>query len=454
MTRDAVEHLQPEQLEPSHFLEDARVVEEVRALRAACQGKHFSDIVDVQGHQYVDLVMEGGGTLGIALLGYVHALESVGIRFLNIGGTSAGSITALLLAALRQDKSEPKSARMVELLSKLNLRSLMDGDRRAQRFIDAVQRRHAAPQGSSRLVRFQARLASLYLGLLRVLHGLRASPGLLRNLGLNPGRKFLEWIENILREEDANTLAKLEARVKQPPDGGLYLREAPERAPEPFSPKGDIRLALIAAEVSTGTKVDFPRTAPLFWKAPASISPAQFVRASMSVPFFFFPLYVEDLPQEQDRWEELVGYDGELGPACTLVDGGIMSNFPISEFHKQGVPRTPTFGVKLGAEQRRLRPIGAEQRALRARPLGQLTGAIFNAARHTLDYDFIYKNPDYRRLVAYIDTGAHNWLDFRLSAAAQVDLFLRGVKAGVRFLREFDWGAYKQLRAQLAAAAA
>jgi len=453
MTRDTLEQLQPEQLRPSHFLEDPRVVEQVRELRATCQGKQFSDIVDVRGHQYVDLVMEGGGTLGIALLGYVHALESVGLRFLSIGGTSAGSITALLLAALRQDKSEEKSARLVELLSKLNLHSLMDGDRRALRFIDAVQRRPPASRDTSRLARFQAWLARLYLGLLRVLYGLRASPGLLRHLGLNPGRKFLEWIERILKEEDANTLAQLEARVKQPPNGGLYLKEAPEQAPEPFSPKGDIRLALIAAEVSTGTKVDFPRTAPLFWKAPERISPAQFVRASMSVPFFFFPLYVEDLPQEQQRWEELVGYDGELGPACTLVDGGIMSNFPISEFHRQGVPRTPTFGVKLGTERRKLRPIGTESRGLRARPLGQLTGAIFNTARHTLDYDFISKNPDYRRLVAYIDTGAHDWLDFRLSAAAQVDLFLRGVKAGVRFLQEFDWGAYKQRRAQLAAAA-
>ncbi len=427
------------------------MVEQVRELRATCQGKQFSDIIDVQGHQYVDLVMEGGGTLGIALLGYVHALESVGIRFLNIGGTSAGSITALLLAALNRDKSEAKSARMVELLSKLNLSSLMDGDRRAQRFIQAVQRRYQAPPNPSGLDRLRARLAGLYLGLLRVLHGLWASPGIFRNLGLNPGRRFLEWIESILKEEDANTLAKLEARVKQPPHGGFYLKEAPERAPEPYSPKGDIRLALIAAEVSTGTKVDFPRTASLFWKDPGSISPAQFVRASMSVPFFFYPLYLEDLPQEQKRWEELVGYDGELGPACTLVDGGIMSNFPISEFHRQGVPRTPTLGVKLGAEKRRLRPIAAEKRHVRAGPLGQLAGAIFNAARHTLDYDFIYKNPDYKRLVAYIDTGTHNWLDFRLSAAAQVDLFLRGVKAGVRFLQDFDWGAYKQLRAQLAA---
>lgn len=62
--------------------------------------RRFSDLVDQQGHQYVDLVMEGGGMLGIALVGYTWALEQAGLRFLGLGGTSAGSINALLLAAL------------------------------------------------------------------------------------------------------------------------------------------------------------------------------------------------------------------------------------------------------------------------------------------------------------------------------------------------------------------
>ena len=54
--------------------------------------KQFSDIIDDNGHQYVDLVMEGGGVLGIALVGYTYVLEQVGIRFLQVGGTSAGDV--------------------------------------------------------------------------------------------------------------------------------------------------------------------------------------------------------------------------------------------------------------------------------------------------------------------------------------------------------------------------
>ena len=60
------------------------------------RGKTYSDIVDARGMQYVDLVMEGGGMLGIALVGYTWALEQAGIRFLGIGGTSAASSNALI----------------------------------------------------------------------------------------------------------------------------------------------------------------------------------------------------------------------------------------------------------------------------------------------------------------------------------------------------------------------
>jgi len=50
----------------------------------------FSDVIDEEGHQYVDLVQEGGGMLGIALVGYTYVLEQMGIRFVSLAGTSAG----------------------------------------------------------------------------------------------------------------------------------------------------------------------------------------------------------------------------------------------------------------------------------------------------------------------------------------------------------------------------
>jgi NTE family protein len=60
----------------------------------------FSDIEDVQGNQYVDLVQEGGGVLGIALVGYTYVLETAGIRFFSLAGTPAGAINTIMIAGL------------------------------------------------------------------------------------------------------------------------------------------------------------------------------------------------------------------------------------------------------------------------------------------------------------------------------------------------------------------
>ena len=65
-----------------------------------------------------------------------------------------------------------------------------------------------------------------------------------------------------------------------------------------------------------------------------------------------------------------------------------MSNFPIDVFHiPNSVPNAPTFGVKLGIDR---------HEPHRVTTPFELAIAIFNSARHTLDYDFIKRNPDYR----------------------------------------------------------
>ena len=47
----------------------------------------------------VDLVCEGGGVKGIGLAGAYSVLEERGYRPNNVAGTSAGAITAALIAA-------------------------------------------------------------------------------------------------------------------------------------------------------------------------------------------------------------------------------------------------------------------------------------------------------------------------------------------------------------------
>ena len=79
-----------------------------------------------------------------------------------------------------------------------------------------------------------------------------------------------------------------------------------------------------------------------------------------------------------------------------------------------------------------------------AHPSGSFPERIGVSADYT--YDFIRRNPDYRRLVAYIDTGEHGWLDFDMQEEAKVDLFLGGARGAAGFLCAFDWTEYKEVR--------
>lgn len=118
-----------------------------------------------------------------------------------------------------------------------------------------------------------------------------------------------------------------------------------------------------------------------------------------------------------------------------------MSNFPIDVFHNsKKLPSRPTFGVKLGVDRKKSSNI---------KGIGSLFGACFDGARNIRDFEFLEKNHDYRNLIAYIDIGDHNWLNFGICDEDKIDLFKRGAQAASAFVKEFNWGRYKKVRAAL-----
>ena len=412
----------PRNIQTQEFLDYEPVRREIESLREAMSGRHVSDLVDEQGNQYVDLVMEGGGMLGVALVGYVHALEEAGIRFLDLAGTSAGSITALLLAAVG-DRKEKKSKKLLDALAQQNLSEFMDGNWGARLF--------------SKLL-----LTKRFKFLRYPLIPFVASP-LRRDLGLHPGDAFESWVSDILKECKMETSKALCQRVSNM-DG---IRRRDNKALNEHD--RSCRLALIAAEVTTGSKVEFPEMAGLFWEDPDAVNPALFVRASMSVPFFFRPLSVQSAPlteARKEQWAEELGVKVSNtrgartngGHVFRFIDGGIMSNFPINIFHQDRVPNAPTFGVRLGSEK-----------TTGVRRINDLARAIFDSARRTLDDDFILQHPDYHHLLARVDTTGYQWLNFGMAPEDLRDLFLRGVHAASAFLKDFNWKDYKSVRATL-----
>ena len=380
--------------------------------------KLFSDLLDSSGNQYVELVQEGGGVLGVALIGYTYVLEQMGIRFFSLAGTSAGSINAMLLAG-QGDVSKPKSDRVIEVLANTNLYDFVDGDSDSKDFIKA-------------LVEKAKRVKLIW-------KGWQVLDEIFDDLGLNPGDAFLDWLTKFLNSNGITTLADLKNNfMKLPPD--LMIRPGIAKTLDGLKP----RIAIITADLTTETKVEFPAMANLYWANPEIENPALYVRASMSIPYFFSPLRIPNIPQGpevQQNWEDTVSFMGIPPQEAVFVDGGILSNFPIDVFHKwNSVPRMPTFGIRLGDDRNKANVI--------TNPTN-LFGAMFNSLRHLHDYDFILKNPDFRLLIEKIDIGDHDWLNFGITDEAKLDLFKRGAQAAERFLRTFDWANYKVVREQL-----
>src|SRR5271157_6108353 len=73
--------------------------EEVSTIRA----KFPQTASDGKGGLFADGVFEGGGVLGLGFLGAARCCTEVGIHWKSLAGTSAGAITASLLAALENN---------------------------------------------------------------------------------------------------------------------------------------------------------------------------------------------------------------------------------------------------------------------------------------------------------------------------------------------------------------
>lgn len=301
-------------------------------------------------------------------------MEEAGILFLSLAGTSAGAINTLLLASVGKI-GEAKSIRILEILESQNLFDLVDGNRSLRKLIQAYI------DGKSKAylyLRFGLAIPALF-------------KALFHKLGLNPGKKFEEWIAQTLADYQINTIIDLEERLKILPSS-LQHRDANSGWTKPEKAK----LVIVASEVTTQSKVYFPEMLNLYWEEWEQVNPSKLVRASMSIPFFFFPLEVGKIPEAGTKlsqiWNSTVGYDGKVPESVKFVDGGLLSNFPIDVFHVAEKPNRPTFGAKLSAMRKQQN---------NTKNLFQFSGAMLDTVRHLHDYDFLFRNPDYDQLITF-----------------------------------------------------
>ncbi len=389
------------------------------------KSKVFSDVIDDEGNQYVDLVQEGGGVLGIALVGYTYILETAGIRFFHLAGTSAGAINTLILAGI-DHINKAKSQMVLDELAKQDLFEFVDGDPALKAIIQKVI------DGA----KFKQLLGKLLFNIRKV------KKALFDDLGLNPGLKFEQWLEGVLKDSPNHieTIGDLQEKRSKPYfPKGLRHRET--------GPLADERalIHIITADVTTQTKVQFPMMTNLYWGDNyKSQSPAKMARASMSVPFFFIPFEIDNVVNAgqtaNESWIRQANYYGPIPPKVKFVDGGMISNFPINVFHiiPGTVPRKPTFGVRLSSYRNQFSNVD---------DLGSFVGSMISTMRHDSDDEFLIKNPDFEKLICFINADKDfKWLNFKMNDENKKKLFLLGAQKGLDFIKTFDWENYKQLR--------
>ena len=387
--------------------------------------KVFSDVIDDEGNQYVDLVQEGGGVLGIALVGYTYILETAGIRFFNLAGTSAGAINTLILAGI-DHIGKAKSQLVLDELAKQDLFEFVDGDPKLKAIIQKVI------DGTP----VKKLLAKLLFNIRTI------KKALFVNLGLNPGLKFEQWLEGVLKNSPNHieTIGELQEKRSKPyfPKGLRHRKTGPladERA----------LIHIITADVTTQTKVQFPMMAHLYWGEDyKSQSPAKMARASMSVPVFFIPFEIDNIPHKGEAksspWIKYANYYGPVPEKIKFVDGGMISNFPINVFHASPgtVPRKPTFGVRLSSYRQEFANVD---------DFGGFVGSMISTMRHDADDQFLIQNPDFEKLICFIDADKDfKWLNFKMDGDKKKKLFLLGAEKGLKFIKTFDWEKYKKLR--------
>ena len=152
----------------------------------------------------------------------------------------------------------------------------------------------------------------------------------------------------------------------------------------------------------------------------------------MSVPFFFTPFEINNIPNagedENEKWIELANFHGPVPKKAKFVDGGMISNFPINVFHSTpgAAPRKPTFGVKLSSYREESSDVD---------DLGGFMGSMISTMRHDADNEFLIENPDFKKLICFIDADKDfNWLNFQMSDEKKKKLFLLGARKGLEFI--------------------
>ncbi len=324
---------------------------------------------DVAAAKTCDLVCEGGGVKGIGLAGAYATLEEQGYEVAHVAGTSAGAITAALIAA------GYTAAELKEIVLSLDFRQFED-----KGWEDRIP------------------LAGVPLSLLL-------------DQGLYEGKRFESWMAGLLTAKGIERFGQLRTDSEDP--------------------RYAYRLQVIVSDLAARRLLVLPRDAGELGIEPDELEVARAVRMSMSIPIFFEPVRHEN---ERTNHEHV------------LVDGGMLSNFPVWLFDVDAdeVPKCPTFGLLLVEPEPKV-PISArlpkpEHGSRGARGLVQLLSGMVHTMMEAHDRMYIEK-AQFARTIG-IPTLGVGTTEFGIARERALALYDSGREAASSFLSSWDFDAY------------
>jgi NTE family protein len=248
-------------------------------------------------------------------------------------------------------------------------------------------------------------------GLLERVPVLGPSLAVLRGTGIYRGDYAHDWVRSQLKNLGVRTF------------GDLAIHDDALPAEQRY------KLVVTVADVTTGQLVRLPWDYErVYGLDPDEQSVADAVRASMAIPFFFSPVTLR----------------GSTGLRSTLVDGGILSNFPIDSLDRSDgrKPRWPSFGVTVLPNL----PEGNDKVIPALSPI-RLLGPphlLENVITTVLvGRDQAYLNqPWVNARTIRVDSTDVGFLDFDISDNEIEALYVKGYGAAEKFLSTWDWDAY------------
>jgi|SRR3990172_9307871 len=229
---------------------------------------------------------------------------------------------------------------------------------------------------------------------------------LVRRNGVFNGDEFYKYIKHLLAEKGVHTFKDL-------------------RDPNAEDVRYTYRFTCLASDITSGSLISLPGDLPEYGLDPDEFEVAMAVRMSMSIPFFFKPIYLENKLADS-QW---------YGKKHMIVDGGMISNYPIWIWDSEDEPAWPTFGLLLYADKE-------NQPVKTSNPINAAV-AMFQTMLKANDKTFVRPDDFINRTIS-IPTGNVSSIDFDLTNARKGVLYRSGLNTANEFLNQWSWNRYKR----------